>query len=87
MGVGRNLEAVVLREQGELLVPAGFGQRGLRLFVEDIAQPLVEQQREDELLVVASIDSAAQQRGGSPEVGFELLLGRCGRSCQQAPLA
>ena len=83
VGLGRNLEAVVLRVGGELRVAAGLRQRGLRLLVEDIAQALVEQQREDELLVVAGVNRAAQEHGRAPEVGFELLLGRCGWSCQQ----
>ena len=61
VGVGRDLEAVVLRVGGERRVAAGFRQRGLRLLVEDIAQALEEQQREDELLVVAGVDGAAQQ--------------------------
>ena len=78
VGLGRNLEAVVLREVGELLVPTGFRQRGLRLLVEDVAEALVEQQREDELLVVARVDGAAQERGRAPQVGFELLLGDAG---------
>jgi hypothetical protein len=68
------LEAVVLWEEGELLVTVGLSQRHLRLLAEHIAQALVEQQWEDELLVVASVNSAAQERGGTPEVGFELLL-------------
>ena len=78
MGLGRNLEAVVLRVGGELRVAAGFLQRGLRLLVEDVAEALVEQQREDELLVVARVDGPAQERGRAPEVGFELLLGDAG---------
>src|SRR5262249_2931295 len=75
VGLRRNLEAVILREKGELLVPVGLGQRGPRLLVEHIAQPLAKQQRKDELVVVARVDGAAQERGGAPEVGFELLLG------------
>jgi hypothetical protein len=65
---------VILREEGELLVTVGLGQRGLRLLVEHVTQALVEQQRKDELLVVTSINGAAQERGSTPEVGFELLL-------------
>src|SRR4029453_8306540 len=75
MSLGWNLEAVVLWEEGELLILIGLGQPGPRLFVEHVAQALVEQQRKDKLLVVASIDGAAQERSGAPEVGFELLLG------------
>src|SRR5688500_5663164 len=78
VGLRRNLEAVVLREEGELLIPVRLGQRGLRPLVEHVAQALVEQQRKDELLVVASVNGAAQERGYAPEVGFELLLGNAG---------
>ena len=87
VGFGRNLEAVVLREEGELLVAAGLGQRGLRLLVVHVAEPLEEQQREDELLVVAGVDGAAQERGRAPEVGFELLLGDASCSSSAAPRA
>ena len=83
VGLRRDLEAVVLREGGELRVTAGLRQRRLGLLVEDVAQALVEQQREDELLVVAGVDGAAQEHGRAPEVGFELLLGDAGASCQQ----
>src|SRR5215831_17895330 len=75
INLGWNLEAMVLWEEGELLIPIGLGQRGPRLLVEHVAQALVEQQRKDELLVVASVDGAAQERGNTPAVGFELLLG------------
>jgi hypothetical protein len=72
------LEAVVLGEQGEVLVAAGVAQGGDGLLVEDIAEALVEKQREDELLVVAGVDGAAQEDGRAPEVGLELLLGDAG---------
>ena len=75
MGFLRDLKAVVFRVGGELRVAAGLLQRDLRLLIEHVAQALVEQQREDELLVVAGINGAAQKRGCAPEVGFELLLG------------
>ncbi len=51
-----------------------------RLLVVDIAQTLEEQQREDELLVVARVDRAPEEDGGAPEVGFELLLGDAGHA-------
>ena len=78
MRLRRNLETVVLREQRKVLIPARLPQRGDGLLVEDIAQPLVEQQREDELLVVPRINRPPQEHGGSPKVGFELLLGNAG---------
>jgi hypothetical protein len=65
---------VVLWEEGELLITVGLGQRGPRLLVEHIAQALVEQQWKDELLIVAGVDGATQERSSAPEVGFELLL-------------
>ena len=68
MRVRRHLEAVVLREQRKVLIPARLPQRGDRLLIEDIAQPLVEQQRKDELLVVARVNRPPQEHGGSPEV-------------------
>ena len=67
VGLGRDLEAVVLRESGEVCVAAGLGQGGLRLLVEDIAQPLVEQQRKDELLVVAGVDGARAGASAAPQ--------------------
>jgi hypothetical protein len=35
---------------------------------------LKKSKREDELLVVTGVDQAAQEDGGTPEVGFEFLL-------------
>jgi hypothetical protein len=43
-------------------------------------EPLVEEQREDELLVVPRINRPPQEHGGAPEVGFELLLGDAGHA-------
>ena len=76
--VGWHLKAVVLREQRKVLIPARLAQRSERLLIEDIAQPLEEQQRKDELLVVARVNRPSQKHGGSPKVGFELLLGDAG---------
>ena len=44
-----------------------------------VSPPIVEQQREDELLVVPRINRPPQEHGGSPEVGFEVLLGDASR--------
>lgn len=46
----------------------------LVFLVVHIADAFEEQQREDELLVVAGVNHAAQQRRRAPEIGFELLL-------------
>jgi hypothetical protein len=74
MRLRRHLEAVVLQEQRKVLISARVPQCGNDLLIEDIAEALVEQQREDELLVVPCVDRAPQEHGGTPEVGFELLL-------------
>jgi hypothetical protein len=76
--VRRHLEAVIFREQRKVLIPARIPQRGDGLLIEDIAQSLEEQQREDELLVVARVNRPPQKHGGSPQVGFKLLLGDAG---------
>jgi hypothetical protein len=65
---------VVLRKLGIGEVAIGVGQRRLVFLLPHIRDALVEQQREDELLVVARIDEAAQQHGGTPEVAFQFLL-------------
>lgn len=60
MGIGRNLKAMVLRVGSEFSITAGFRQRGLSLFVKDVAQTFVEEQRKDELLVVARVNGPAE---------------------------
>ena len=60
MGALGDLEAVVLCEAGILSVAVAFLERGLEFLVIDVADALVEKQREDVLLVVAGIDGAAQ---------------------------
>ena len=52
-GSRRDLEVMALRIGSELLVAARFGQRDGGLLVKHVAQTFVEQQREDELFVVA----------------------------------
>jgi hypothetical protein len=61
MRIGRDLEAMILWKHREGFVSARFLQRGLNLFVEDIAEALVEQQREDELFVVPRVDGSPQK--------------------------
>ena len=78
VSLGRDLEAVVLGEEGEILIPSRVTQCGHCLLVIDIAETLQEKQGEDELLVVSRIDRASQEHGSSPEVGLKLLLGDAG---------
>ena len=75
VSIGRHLEAVVFREQCKVLVPAGITQGSDRFLVEYVAEAFVEEQREDELLVVARVDGSPEEHSRAPEVGFELLLG------------
>jgi hypothetical protein len=60
MGFARNLEPVVLWVRGEIGIAAGLGKRSLGFLIEDIAESLVKQERENELLIVARIDRAPQ---------------------------
>ncbi len=43
-------------------------------FVKDIAQALVKGQREEEQFVVVCVNRAAQERGRTLKIGFELFL-------------
>jgi hypothetical protein len=52
-----------------------LGEGAGMVLVPHVRQPLEEDQRENELLVVAGIDEAAQDDGSSPEIRFEFLLG------------
>src|SRR5579863_3673770 len=45
------------------------------LLVVHVGDPLEEDQREDELLVVAGVDQPAQQHGRAPQVRLKLALG------------
>ena len=67
----RNLEAVVFGELGIGQVAIRVGQRRMVFLAPDIGDALEKQQREDELLVVAGVDEAAQQDGGAPEIQFD----------------
>ncbi len=84
VGLRRNLKPVLLAPGGVAFIAAGLGQRGLGLFIEHVAHAFVEQEREDELLVIAGINRSAQEHGRAPEIGFELLLrdaGHCSFLC------
>ena len=74
VGPVRDHEPVLLGEGGVGLVAARLGQGGGILLVVDVGEPLEEEQREDELLVVAGRHVPAEVRGGAPEVAFEFLL-------------
>ena len=66
---------MILSERGEVHVTTGLLQSPLVFLIVNIAKPLEEQEREDELLIVARVDGAAQERGRAPQVGLKLLLG------------
>jgi hypothetical protein len=78
MGIRRDLESMVLGKQSEVFIAFGITQSRESFFVVDITKTFVEKQREDELLVVPCINRPPQEHGGTPEVGFELLLGDAG---------
>ena len=67
-----NLEAVILREQGGLLIFAELFQRRRVFVVMDIREALEEQQREDVGLKIRRIHRAAKDVRGLPEMGFKL---------------
>ena len=59
-------EAVVFRQVGQYRRSPYIFERGSVLFVVDIREALQEHQREDELLVVAGVDEAAEERQRRP---------------------
>jgi hypothetical protein len=63
-----NLEAVILREQGVLLVAARFVECFGDFFIVDVGDAFEEQQWEDARLEVGSIDRPAQDVRGFPAV-------------------
>ena len=83
------LKTVVLGELGIRQVAIGTGQRRLVFLFPHIGDTLEKQQRENELLVIACVDQAAQQDGGAPEIAFEFLLSDSGfgieAHCSQPP--
>jgi hypothetical protein len=82
VGARGDPETLIGLGAGELRVVGIAGQCLCIVLVPDIRQALVEDQREDELFVVAGIDQAAQDGGGAPEVAFELREGEAVRhSC------
>jgi len=68
-----DMETVLIRIGGFLAV-ASLGQQSFELLVPYVAQPLIEQQAEDILLIVSSIDSAAQNVRRTPQVPLKLRL-------------
>lgn len=75
VGFGRDLEAVLLWKLRVPLVAAGIREGLGTLLIVDVAQALVEEQREDELLVLPRVDGAAQQGRRAPQVRLQLGLG------------
>ena len=59
---------------GGFLAVARFGQELFVLFLPNVAQALVEQQTENILLVVTSIDGAAKNVRRAPQVALKFLL-------------
>ena len=57
---------------------AGNAQRDgiFYLLVEPVGEPLQEEDREDVVLVVGSVDLPAQDVGGLPQLRLELLSGQ-----------
>ena len=72
--IARNLEAVILGIGSKIEISTGLRESRFGLLIKDVAEPLIEQQWENELLVVAGVDGPTQEHGGAPEVRFELLL-------------
>jgi len=64
----------IVRGGAGVLLVAGLLDRVAEVRVPDVREPLVEEERKDELLVVAGIDQAAQDGRRAPEVALELLL-------------
>ena len=79
-----NDESVICRIGGVPFV-AGFVERLSVVLVPNVGEAFEEHQREDVLLVVASIDKATQERGGAPEIALELALGELLAHCSQPP--
>ena len=80
----RNLVAMVAALAEDRLLPFGeaaalltlkFCDRLVRLALPLVAEPLVEYQRQDVVLVILTCCLATQDIGGAPQVRFELLQG------------
>lgn len=67
-----DLESVVFRKQGGLIVAPEGLERGLVLFVMHVGDALEEEKRENVGLEAGCIDRTAEDVGGFPKVGFEL---------------
>src|SRR5437868_5670949 len=70
----RNLEAVLIREPRVIHVAARLGECLLKLLVINIAHALEEQERKDELLVIAGVNHTAQECRRAPQVTLQLRL-------------
>ena len=71
VALGWNLEAVLLWQGRVLLVAVGLCKRCLAFLVEDVADPLQEQQRKDVCLEIGGIHGAAQDVCGIPQPGLQ----------------
>lgn len=73
----RDVKAVFVRVGGLFLV-ARLLQDRFVLLLSQVAEALIEKEREDVGHVRAGVDRAAQNLRGSPEMVFKLLLRHCG---------
>ena len=65
-----------------LLARADFRGDAVQLVIEDVAQALGEDERQDEVLVFGRILGPANGAGGVPDPGFEgFVFGCCGGGC------
>lgn len=72
---------VVLHELECLGARTDFLRDAVQLVVEDIAQALSEDERENELLVFRGVFRATDGTGGIPDPGFEGFIFLGGSSC------
>ena len=76
VAAARNLETIVLRENGVLFVAAGLSQCRRVLLVVNVRDAFEKEQREDVRFEVGGINWAAKDVGGLPKMGFELAQSR-----------
>ena len=77
-------DRLLLLGEGSPLLRFQLGDRVVGLVFPLIAEPLVEHQRQDVVLVVLPGGLAAQDVGRAPEMGFKLLLGELHRGVPPA---
>ena len=74
-GLGRQEELVLVRVALGHVARHASADGPLDLLGEAVGEPFQEEHREDVVLVVAGVDLAAQDIGGSPELGLEFTGG------------